>query len=53
MSKILILGGSGFLGQHLVNKMQGSYDFSFTAHNSKDFSDRLTQIYKNLYKQTL
>ena len=39
MSKILIFGGSGFLGQHLVKKMQGNYDFSFITHNSKDLSN--------------
>ena len=53
MSKILILGGSGFLGQHLVNKMQGSYDFSFTAHNSKDFSDRIDILQPHSYESLL
>ena len=53
MSKILILGGSGFLGQHLVNKMQGSYDFSFTAHDSKDFSDRIDILQPHSYESLL
>ena len=39
MSKILIFGGSGFLGQHLLEKMQGTFDFSTVVHNSNDFSN--------------
>jgi UDP-glucose 4-epimerase len=39
MSKILIFGGTGFLGQHLIKKIQRNYDFSYLTRNSKDFSN--------------
>lgn len=53
MSKILILGGSGFLGQHLVKKMQDSYDISFTSHESKEFSHDIDILQPNSYEHLL
>ena len=53
MSKILILGGSGFLGQHLVNSMQDKYDFSFTSHESKESSHDIDILQPNSYEHLL
>ncbi len=39
MSKILVFGGSGFLGKHLIKKMEGNFDFSYLVHNSNDYAD--------------
>ena len=38
MSKILIFGGSGFIGKHLISKMNGKYDFLSLSRNLEDNS---------------
>jgi nucleoside-diphosphate-sugar epimerase len=38
MSKILIFGGSGFIGKHLIDKMNGNYDFLSLSRNLEDNS---------------
>jgi UDP-glucose 4-epimerase len=38
MPKILLFGGSGFIGKHLINKMNGKYDFLSLSRNLEDNS---------------
>lgn len=38
MTKILIFGGSGFIGKHLTNKMNGIYDFLSLSRNLENDS---------------
>ncbi|MDB4839981.1 NAD(P)-dependent oxidoreductase [Nitrosopumilus sp.] len=38
MTKILIFGGSGFIGKHLINKMNGIYDFLSLSRNLENNS---------------
>ena len=38
MPKILLFGGSGFIGKHLINKMDGKYDFLSLSRNLEDNS---------------
>ena len=38
MSKILIFGGSGFIGKHLISKMNGKYDFLSLSRTLEDNS---------------
>jgi len=38
MSKILIFGGSGFIGKHLISKMNKKYDFLSLSRNLEDNS---------------
>ena len=38
MTKILIFGGSGFIGKHLTNKMDGIYDFLSLSRNLENDS---------------